>query len=150
MRLRWRCTPASKGNADLDFVVAGRITDGGFLDKKYRIDPPTGKRFTSRGYRIDVYWDRELNGISLDHIRKTVADVVVDKRRGVTVRAISLEGLIVSKFRAGRDSDIEDLWRLAARCGPRIVWDRIRGLSSDGVEHARIRDAFDLYLARLG
>ncbi len=93
---------------DLDFVVAKQITIDEFLNKGYKINQQQNKIFTSRNYKIDVYHERNLNGIPLDYILRTATSIPIDKK-GTTINTISLEGLIVTKFRAGRDQDIEDL-----------------------------------------
>ncbi|MDE0090465.1 MAG: nucleotidyltransferase [Thaumarchaeota archaeon] len=99
-------------STDIDFVVIERITDAEFLEKGYTIDTLKNKKFTPGGFKIDVYHERDLNCIPLKHIVETAATIPVDKN-GTTVRIISLEGLIVSKFGAGRDADVEDLQWLA-------------------------------------
>ena len=66
-------------------------------------------------------------------------------RNGTTVKAISLEGLIVSKFRAGRDADVEDLKRLAVRCKSKIRWNEIEHLTKSDTEYSRIKMAIQLY-----
>ena len=40
---------------DLDFVVAEQIGIDEFLDKGYKINWQKNKKFTPRGYKIDVY-----------------------------------------------------------------------------------------------
>ena len=141
-------TDEQRQSQDLDFVVAEQITTDEFLDKGYKIDQQRDKKFTPRGYKIDVYHERDLNDIPLDYIIKTAAAIPVDKKKGTTVNAISLEGLIVAKFRAGRDQDIEDLQRLAVRCGPKINWDEVRGLAKSDTEYSEIQQAIRLYLTR--
>ena len=132
---------------DLDFVVAEQISIDEFLDKGYKINRQKDKKFTPRGYKIDVYHKRDLNGIPLEHIIKTATPIPVDKK-GTTVNAISLEGLIVVKFRAGRDQDIEDLQMLAIRCNTKINWDAIKYLAKSDLEYSEIRQAINLYLTR--
>ncbi len=130
---------------DLDLVVAGQVTTDEFLNKGYKIDHQNARKTTPRGYRIDAYDRRDLNGIPLGHIIKTATAVPVDGK-GTTVDAISLEGLIVAKFRAGRDQDIEDLRRLAVRCAPKINWDEVGNLAKSDTEYHGIRQAISLYL----
>lgn len=137
-------TSEQRQSQDLDFVVAEQITIDEFLDKGYKIDQQKDKKFTPRGYKIDVFHERDLNDISLEYIIKTASTIVVDKKE-TTVNAISLEGLIVAKFRAGRDQDIEDLQRLAIRCGSRINWSEIKNLAKSDVEYSSIEQAIQLY-----
>lgn len=62
-----------------------------------------------------------------------------------TAKAISLEGLIVSKFGAGRDADIEDLRRLTARRRSKINWNEIEHLAKSDAEYFLIKTAIQLY-----
>lgn len=139
-------TGEQRQSLDLDFVVAEQITNDEFLARGYKINQPRDNKFTPRGYKIDVYHKRDLNDIPLEHILKTAEAIPAD-RKGTTVNAISLEGLIVAKFRAGRDQDIEDLQRLAVRCGPKIRWGEIRYLAKSDTEYSRIEQAIRHYAA---
>jgi len=105
-----------RASEDLDFVVAEQIPDETFLNLKYTNDNDVW--YTSRHYKIDVYHSRDLKGIPLQQIIDTADEIKVKK--GTTVRAICLEGLMVSKFRAARTQDIEDLKYLASNCYKRV------------------------------
>ncbi len=65
-----------------------------------------------------------------------------------TVNVISLEGLIVSKFRAERDQDIEDLQRLAIHCSSRINWDEIKNLAKNDMEYSNIKNIIQLFVSQ--
>ena len=140
-------TGEQRQSMDLDFVVAEQITSDEFLDKGYTVDQQSGKKFTPRGYKIDVYEKRDLNNIPLEYIVKTAAAIPVDKK-GTAVNVIALEGLVVTKFRAGRDQDIEDLRRLAVRCRSKINWSEIRHLAKSDIEYSQMEQALRLYAAR--
>ncbi|MCY4491862.1 MAG: nucleotidyltransferase [Thaumarchaeota archaeon] len=137
-------TGEQRQSQDLDFVVAKQITVDEFLDKGYKIDLQ-GKKFTPRNYKVDVYHERNLNGIPLDYIIRTATAIPVDKK-GTTVNTISLEGLIIAKYRAGRDQDIEDLQRLAVCCSHKINWDEVKCLAKSDTEYSEIEQAISLYL----
>lgn len=132
---------------DLDFGVAEQITRDEFLKKGYRIVGHNDKKFTPRGYKIDVYDKRNLNDIPLEYIVNTATTVTVDKK-GTTVNVISLEGLIIAKFRAGRDQDIVDLQRLSTSCNSRINWDEIKNLAKNDIEYSNIKQIVHLYTIR--
>ncbi len=138
-------TNEQRQSQDLDFVVSEQITTDEFLDKGYKIDQQGDRKFTPRGYKIDVYHERDLNDIPLEYIIKTAAAIPVDRKGTTTVNAISLEGLITAKFRAGRDQDIEDLRRLAIRCGSKINWSEIKNLAKSDTEYSEIEQAIRLY-----
>lgn len=99
---------------DIDFVMADEISNEELLDKKYKIVHENGKekKYTPRGYKIDIYSSRDLNDIPLQTIMNKAQEIKVDKK-GNKVNAMSLETLIVSKFRANREQDNEDLNRIA-------------------------------------
>ena len=69
-------------------------------------------------------------------------------KKGTAVNVITLEGLVITKFRAGRDQDIEDLRRLAVRCRSKINWNEIRHLTKSDMEYSQIEQALRLYAAR--
>ena len=132
---------------DLDFVVAEQISNDEYLEKGYKIDLQKDKKISPRGFKIDVYDKHDFNEMSLEYIIETAAVIPVDKK-GTTVNAISLEGLIVSKYRAGRDQDIEDLQRLAIRCNSKINWNEIAKLAKNDVEYSNIKQAIQFYASQ--
>lgn len=136
-------TREQRHSEDLDFVVAGQITKEQFLDKGYYVDPHTDEKFTPRRYKIDVYQNRNLNDIPLNYIINTASSIILGK--DATVRAISLEGLITSKYRAGRDQDIRDLQQLAFRCSSNIGWNEIQNLSKNQEEFRNIQNTIKLF-----
>jgi len=99
---------------DIDFVIADEISNEELLNKQYKIVQENGKekKYTPRGYKIDMYSSRDLNDIPLQTIINNAQAIPIDKK-GSTVSAMSLETLIVSKFRANREQDNEDLNRIA-------------------------------------
>lgn len=121
---------------DLDFAVNSEIADDDYLDLGYVLDAYTHKKYSPRGYKIDVYDRRGLNDIPLDYILDRAKTFCVG---GGKLRAISLEGLIVSKFRSWRPKDRMDLRRIARNCGEGIDWDEIDLLAKHDVELAGIR-----------
>ena len=59
----------------------------------------------------------------------------------------NLKGLIVSKFRARRDQDIEDLQRLAICCEIKINWSEVKGLAKSDMEYSEIKQTIQLYMS---
>ena len=139
-------TKKSRESEDLDFVVAEQITDEEFENLKYIIVEENEKKktYTPRHYKIDVYHSRELNEIALEKIIETRATITVDKK-GTTVNAICLEGLIVSKFRAKRDQDLGDLSLLAMYCYKDINWDFLKIFTKGDLEFKQIKDTMKFY-----
>ena len=107
------------------------------------MDVRTRKKTSPRGYKIDVY-DRRGggggSGIPLDYILDNAKTFSVG---GGTLRAISLEGLLVLKHRAGRAADGTDIQLLARTRGRDIDWDEIARLSRHDAELAAMRDGMD-------
>ncbi len=106
----------NRASEDLDFVVAEQISDETFLNLNYKRFGKVWK--TSRSYKIDVYHSRDLKRIPLQKIIDTADEIEV--KEGSIVRSICLELLMVSKLRAGRPQDFEDLKFLASNCHKRV------------------------------
>lgn len=129
-------TEEKRRTRDLDFAVDEEVMDDEYADLGYVVDIHTRKKYSPRGYPIDVYDRREIGGISLDYVLSKAKTFCV---RGEKIRAISLEGLIVSKYRAGRHKDMMDIRLLVKKCGEDIDWDEIALLSKHDVELAKMR-----------
>ncbi len=80
-----------------------------------------------------------MNNISLDKIIETRAIIPVDKKK-TTVNAICLEGLIITKYRAGRDSDQTDLSLIAVYCHKKINWKLLQTFTKDDIEFRQIAE----------
>ena len=139
-------TKKSRESQDLDFVVAEQITREEFLNLNYRFIEENGKEktYTPRNYKIDVYHSQKLNKISLDKIIETRAIIHVDNK-GTIVNAICLEGLIVTKFRAKRDQDLEDLSILSMYCYKNIDWKFLKTFTNEDVEFEQIAHTMKFY-----
>ena len=124
------------------------MTRDEFLNLGYRFRNENGREkiYTPRHFKIDVYHSRDLNGISLDRIIETRKTFPVGKK-GDGIKSICLEGLIVTKFRAKRDQDLEDLHLLAMYCSRRIDWDLLEALVQNDFEFKEIARTMKLYAA---
>lgn len=129
-------TEEKRRTHDLDFAVRGEIEDDEYADLGYVVDTHTRKKYSPRGYPIDIYDRRGLNGIPLGYILDKAKTFFVGDGK---IRAISLEGLIVSKVRSGRPKDKMDMRLIARKCGEAIDWDEIALLSKHDVELAEMR-----------
>ena len=145
-------TKATRESQDLDFTVARELPDELLDGKRYFVRKVKGKeaRYTPRGYKIDIY-TRDVSGIPKDRVVATAKDVKV--RKGVTVKAASVEVLVVSKFRAAakrRGTDDVDIRTLAQRKYKEIDWEDLKSMTESEIEFQRIRDQMDaLYRKRL-
>lgn len=100
-------------------------------------------RYTPRGYKIDIY-TRDVSGIPIDRVVATAKDIEV--RKGVTVKAASVEVLVVSKFRAAakrKGTDDVDIRTLVQSKYKEIDWDILKSLTDSEIEYQRIRNQMD-------
>jgi len=129
-------TKNTRESQDLDFAIAKPITREELLDKGYNFFERNGKEetFTPRNYKIDIYSDKPLNEIPIKTIIDTSEDIQVNNK-GDTVKAMGLEALILSKFRANRpDVDYEDLHALAVQRLKDVDGHKLRALTKGDYE----------------
>jgi len=131
---------------DIDFVIANEISNEELIEKQYRIRQENGKekKYTPRGYKIDMYSLRDLNDIPLQTIIDNAQAIPIDKK-GSTVNAMSLETLIVSKFRANRAQDNEDLDRIAKTRYGDIQEDKLKELTKNDTELKDIQSTLKFF-----
>jgi len=131
---------------DIDFVIADEVSNEELLDKQYKIVQENGKekKYTPRGYKIDMYSSRELNDIPLQTIINNAQAIPIDKKEN-TVNVMSLETLIVSKFRANREQDNEDLNRIAKTRYKDIRADKLKELTKSDTELKDIQSTLKFY-----
>ena len=139
-------TKQMRHSQDIDFVIKGKLSNEDLLHKQYRIIRENRKEkiYTPRGYKVDIYSSRDLNEIPLKTIIDTAQVIPVDKK-GNTVNAMSLEALIVSKFRANREQDHEDLHRIASTRYKDIREDKLEELAKSDMEFQEIKNVLKFY-----
>ena len=139
-------TKQSRESQDIDFIISKQITRDKFLNLGYKFITENGKEkiYTPRNYKADIYNSRDLNEISLDRIIKTRKTISINKR-GDRVKSICLEGLIVTKIRANRDQDLDDLYLLGTCCYKNIDWKLVKSFSKNDEEFKTIEDAMKFY-----
>jgi hypothetical protein len=138
-------TKATRESHDLDFAVAKELSAKILEDKRYFVRMVNGKqaRYTPRGYKVDIY-TRDVSGIPVDRVVATANDIEVKK--GTTVRAASVEVLLVSKFRAAakrRGTDDVDIRTLAQRKYEEIDWEVLKSLINSETEYQSIKVQVD-------
>jgi len=138
-------TKATRESQDLDFAVARELPVELLDEKRYFVREVRGKeaRYTPRGYKIDIY-TRDLSGIPIDRVVASAKDIEV--RKGMTVKAASVEVLVVSKFRAAakrKGTDDVDIRTLVQRKYKEIDWDVLKSLTDSEIEYQRIRSQMD-------
>ena len=85
-----------------------------------------------------------LNEIPLQTIIDNAQAISIDKKES-TVSVMSLETLIVSKFRANREQDNEDLNRIAKTRYKDIQKDKLKELTKSDTELKEILTALKFY-----
>ena len=139
-------TKATRESQDLDFAVGKELPAELLDEKRYFVRKVKGKeaRYTPRGYKIDIY-TRDASGIPIEKVISTAKDIEV--RKGMTVKAASIEVLVVSKFRAAakrKGTDDVDIRTLAQRKYKDIDWDVLKALTESEIEFQRIKDQMDM------
>ena len=138
-------TKVTRESQDLDFAVAKELPAELLDEKQYFTRKIKGKEvwYTPRGYKIDIY-TKDVSGIPIDKVIATAKDIEV--KREVTVKAASVEVLVVSKFRAAakrKGADDTDIRTLAQRKYKGIDWDLLKTLTMSEIEFLRIRNQMD-------
>jgi hypothetical protein len=137
-------TKKGRESRDLDFAVAIPLSNQFLEDRGYFVYKEKGKdvRRTPRGFKIDIY-SRDLNGIPVETIAKTAVEILVNRKKNWTVKASSLEVLLISKHRAGRNQDTYDLKLLAQELFHDINWKTLKSLTRDETEFQAIKTALE-------
>jgi len=138
-------TKATRESQDLHFAVSKELPAEMLDEKRYFVRKVKGKeaRYIPRGYKIDIY-TRDVSGIPIDRVVATAKDIEV--RKGVTVKAASVEVLVVSKFRAAakrKGTDDVDIRTLVQSKYKEIDWDILKSLTDSEIEYQRIRNEMD-------
>lgn len=138
-------TKATRESQDLDFAVAKELPAEFLDEKKYFMRKLKGKeaRYTPRGYKVDIY-ARDVSGIPVERVITTARDIEV--RKGATLKAASVEVLLVSKFRAAakrRGTDDVDIHALVQRKYHEVEWEDLQLLTDSEVEFQRIKSQIE-------
>ena len=136
---RYFHTRVYRESTDLDFAVERPIEVQELNGKGYNQFERNGKLqwFTPRGVKIDIY-TRDVSGIPIEKIMQSSKEFPVGKT-GESVRVMSLESLVVSKHRAQRAGDVEDLQVISSTRFKEIRWDALREITRDAHEFDSIR-----------
>jgi predicted nucleotidyltransferase len=138
-------TRTSRRTGDLDLAVERDISNKELLDKKYRIVTERGKdyMYTPRGYRVDIM-SYDVSQIPVEQIIQTADNIKVGKgKRETEIKVACIEALIVSKYRASRPRDIEDLKSIAETKYDVIDWEILRTVTKDDHERDMIKMSID-------
>jgi predicted nucleotidyltransferase len=117
-----------RGTKDIDLVAAFPLDEEKLRELGYRRrETSRSSWYTPRGIKADFY-TKDVGRIPVGWIAKTSAPMKVGKDE---IRVISLEGLIIAKYRAGRSQDVADLRQLMANCSKDIDWEKAKEIGTD-------------------
>ncbi len=145
-------TKATRESQDLDFAVAKEVSVELLDEKRYFLHREKGKeiRYTPRGYKVYIY-TRDVSGIPVSTVISTAKSIEVKK--GVAIKAASIEVLVVSKFRAAakrQGADNTDIRTLTYKKYKDIDWNILKLLTRNEIEFQTIKNQMDaLYRMRL-
>jgi hypothetical protein len=112
---------------DIDLAMTGPLDETKLGGLRYtKKGGPSNSWYTPRGVQADIY-TRDVGKIPVDWILRTAISAKVGRNR---IKVFSLEGLIVSKHRAGRSQDVADLRQLMASRSGEIRWDVMGEIAS--------------------
>lgn len=138
-------TRQSRATQDIDFILPTNVTDEQLLKKRYI--KSHDRYYTPRGYRADILFSRPINNIPIPVLIETAKVILVDKKRAKTIKTVSLEALIVMKYRARRKQDYDDLKAIAQRRFKVIDWNILKLIAQPTeTEYNAIYSTMKLYV----
>lgn len=121
---------------DVDFVIASSVNEDELLRKGYKKFRDRKETWYSpRNVKIDIF-TRDVNRIEITKILDTSVAKPVGKN---TIRVMSLELLLLSKFRAGREQDIQDIQEICIRQGEKVRLEELEELATE-IEVTNLRN----------
>lgn len=121
---------------DIDLALATPVKDADFERLGYGIYAEGGKKVirTPQGVKMDVY-TRDVGGIPVSRLFATAVTV---QAAGSPVKIICLEALLLTKMRAGRPQDDDDIRQLCRLRGRSIRWEVVDSMAKN-LEGAELR-----------
>jgi hypothetical protein len=128
---------AYRQTGDLDLAVATPKSESDLEALGYLTRQEGKKRVTRTpsGIKLDIYTE-DVGGIPVAKLFGTATKFKVGKRY---VLVMGLEGLLLSKLRAGRPQDLQDLRELIQRKGKTVAWGTLEALGCTEMEADTIR-----------
>ena len=124
----------ARESRDLDFAIAHPISEESLFEKGYRKYPRSGKTeyYSPREFKLDIY-TTDISQVPISAIVDTANKFTLDRYK--TVKAASLEMLIILKYDANRDQDNDDLHRIAVAKLRDINWEVLQSLVNSYSEY---------------
>lgn len=112
---------------DIDLALATPMTDEEFEKLGYGVFSEGGKKVirTRQGIKMDVY-AKDVSGIP---VQQVFATAVTIRAGGSPARIMCLEALLLSKMRAGRPQDNDDIRQLCRLRGKTIRWEVVDSMA---------------------
>lgn len=129
---------AYRQTRDLDLAIATPKSELELESLGYLTRQEGRKRVTRTpsGIKLDIY-TQDVGGVSVANIFATATKFGVGKSY---VLVMGLEGLILSKLRAGRPQDMQDLRELVQKKGKAVSWSTLAELGCAQMEADTIRN----------
>jgi hypothetical protein len=139
----------SRATSDLDFAAASSLTESYLEEKGYVEFEEHGKPVTRtpppRRFKFDIYRD-DVGEIPVQKIINTAKNISIGKNKGRgIVKIANLEVLIVTKHRANRPQDGEDLQDIAKTKFSEIDWPSLRSFAKTKYEFQEIKTTMNQF-----
>lgn len=114
---------------DIDLALASPVNDEDLGKLGYGVFKEGGKRVirTRHGTKMDVY-TKDVSGIPVPQLFATAVTV---RAAGKAIKVICLEALLLTKMRAGRPQDNDDIRQLCTLRGKAIRWDVVDSMAKN-------------------
>src|SRR5487761_262145 len=116
--------------SDIDFAIASTVSDERLLELGYKRFKESRKEvwYTPKGIKIDFY-RKDVSAIPVSTVFRTAIPFKVGKSEAI--RVMCLELLLVSKLRASRPQDIEDIQEIFRRKGKILRWELFSEIANE-------------------
>lgn len=130
--------------SDIDFALASTISDELLISKGYeKWKERKEVWYSPNGVRID-FFRKDVGGILIPRIFSSAFSAKVGKEN---IRVMGLEELLLSKLRAGRSQDNQDIQEICTRLNNKINLERILDIASE-IELDNLRTAIKAHRPR--
>ena len=122
---------------DLDLAIATPKSESDLELLGYSTRQEGRKRVTRTpsGTKLDIY-TKDVSGIPVAKVFETATEFSVGKGH---VLVMGLEGLVLSKLRAGRPQDLQDVRELIQKKGKTVAWGNLEAVGCTRMEAETIR-----------
>lgn len=132
----------SRGTEDIDLAMSTILSEEELEKRGYRKYYENNKWVTRtpRGIKVDIYTE-DVGRIPISTIYETATEITGKNRK---IKVACIEVLLITKHRAGRAQDIEDLQNLCRIRGKKLNWSLLQQIAND-TEIAEIRNVVNAF-----